>query len=343
MSRDTRKNGKFSALGLIIWIVAAVVLFIIFLVNRDRIMGNLKSTGFFDRIFGTTPSFISEMETPETKIAKNDIAPESDEILLINGRNAYDGNGGDYEDPILYKKLPGESSKKKRNPTETTENVPTIDSNPEFDEAYQVESGTGNFGSSEDLAFGVYSEQNGNLVVESAGVRESTMELAHSVNPNLIYEPNTTDPVKSPTESPTENVSLRLFFIELNTDGTRTIKEVPRLMKKTATPLTDTINALIDGPTPSEAKNYSCLSMVSAGTRLLSASVKNGIATLNFSEEFEFNSYGIEGVMWELEQVVYTATAFPSVEKVQFLIEGAHREYISEGLRIGEPLGRDSL
>ena len=342
MSRDNRKRrGGFSLIGWIIWIAAAIILFIIFIANKNRIVANLKATGFFDRVFGSTPEFIAEMETPDDRIKKNDVSPESDsvEISLISGRSSYDGDGSD---PILYKNLPSESSRKKK---------PADPYIPEPEEPGElVQDGNGMlvpagsiYGSSEDEAFGVYNEESGSTSIESAPVASTVTELAHSVNPNLIYEPNTTDPVKSPVESPAENVSLRLFFIEVNTDGTRNIKEVTRLMKKTSTPLTDSINALIDGPTPSEEKSYNCRTMVSPGTRLLSASVKNGIATLNFSEEFEFNNYGIEGVMWELDQIVYTATAFPSVEKVQFIIEGTHREYLSEGLRIGEPLGRDSL
>ena len=102
------------------------------------------------------------------------------------------------------------------------------------------------------------------------------------------------------------------------------------------------MNALIDGPTNAEA-GQDCITLLSAGSRLLGASVKNGIATLNFNEEFEFNQYGIEGILGQLQQIVYTATAFPTVESVQFLVEGNHKDFLGEGVSIGSPLSRGSF
>ena len=87
MSRDRRKKSGASRIGLVIWIVAAIALVIVFLANKKRIFGNLKTTGFFERVFGTTPKFIEDAEVPETKIAKNDVDAESDyvEIQLVQG------------------------------------------------------------------------------------------------------------------------------------------------------------------------------------------------------------------------------------------------------------------
>jgi spore germination protein GerM len=70
----------------------------------------------------------------------------------------------------------------------------------------------------------------------------------------------------------------------------------------------------------------------------------DGIATLDFSGEFEYNKYGVEGYRGQLEQIVYTATAFPTVDKVLFLIDGELRQFIGgEGSRIDLPLSRDSF
>ncbi len=138
-------------------------------------------------------------------------------------------------------------------------------------------------------------------------------------------------------------MKLRLFFMTINSDGSVARSDVNRAMKKSDTPLTDAINALIAGPNAEESTK-GLRSLVSDGTRLLGASVKDGIATLNFSSEFEFNQYGIEGLRGQLQQIVYTATAFPTVEKVQFLVDGEKRMYLgSEGVWIGSPLARTSF
>ena len=86
------------------------------------------------------------------------------------------------------------------------------------------------------------------------------------------------------------------------------------------------------------------MSLIPEGTKLLGASVKNGVATLNFNENFEFNTIGVEGYIGQLMQIVYTATEFSTVKSVQFLIEGQHKDYLgSEGQWIGSPLARSSF
>ena len=65
---------------------------------------------------------------------------------------------------------------------------------------------------------------------------------------------------------------------------------------------------------------------------------------LNFNDEFEFNTIGVEGYLGQLMQIVYTATAFPTVDSVQILISGEKKDYLgSEGVWIGSPLARSSF
>ena len=80
------------------------------------------------------------------------------------------------------------------------------------------------------------------------------------------------------------------------------------------------------------------------GTKLLGARVANKTATLNFSESFSFNKYGVQGYLGQLMQIVYTATSFSTIDNVQFLIEGQKLEYLGgEGVWIGSPLSRISF
>ena len=116
---------------------------------------------------------------------------------------------------------------------------------------------------------------------------------------------------------------------------------VKRQLAKSDSPLTDAIKALLAGPVPGE-KN--AMSLIPSGSKLIGASVKDGVATLNFNENFEFNTYGVEGSIGQLMQIVYTATEFSTVKSVQFLIEGEKKEYLgSEGQWIGAPLARSSF
>ena len=140
-----------------------------------------------------------------------------------------------------------------------------------------------------------------------------------------------------------KKTEITLYFVSIDSDGSISRKSTKRTLEKSDSPLTDSINALLKGPSVDErGKDY--VSLIPAGTRLLGASVKNGTATLNFSENFEFNSFGVEGYIGQLMQIVYTATEFQTVRSVQFLIEGEKKDYLgSEGQWIGTPLARSSF
>jgi spore germination protein GerM len=134
-----------------------------------------------------------------------------------------------------------------------------------------------------------------------------------------------------------------LFFVVIDSDGRVVRKEVTRDIPISDSPLTDALKALLKGPTSSEAaKGYR--SLIPAGTQIRSVIVKNGVATVNVSDDFQFNQYGIEGYLGQLSEFVFTATAFSTVKSVQFLIEGQRREYLgAEGVWVGTPLSRDKF
>jgi len=97
---------------------------------------------------------------------------------------------------------------------------------------------------------------------------------------------------------------------------------------------------LLKGPSPAES-GEGLSSLIPAGSRLLSAEVRDGTAYLNFNENFMFNENGAEGYIYQLRQVVYTATEFPTVQRVQILIEGRRLEYLGENIPIGSPVSRN--
>ncbi|MBO7122616.1 MAG: GerMN domain-containing protein [Treponema sp.] len=155
---------------------------------------------------------------------------------------------------------------------------------------------------------------------------------------------STKEEEKAPEKpKPTATTKAKLFFVQVDADGNVNRKSVVRQIPKSDSPLTDTIKALLAGPTDSEKS----VSLIPQGTRLLSATVRNGIAALNFSEEFEFNAIGADGYRGQLMQIVFTATEFATVESVQFLIEGQRKEYIGSGedvwMWIGSPYTRASF
>ena len=107
-------------------------------------------------------------------------------------------------------------------------------------------------------------------------------------------------------------------------------------------PMTDVIEALITGPTQDE-KRQGLISLIPPETRILSATVRGETAYISFSEEFQYNTYGVEGYAGQRMQIVYTITEFSNVKDVQILIEGRRVDYLGEGVWIGSPLKRETL
>lgn len=155
-------------------------------------------------------------------------------------------------------------------------------------------------------------------------------------------EPKKTEDKKSEAK-PSATTELELCFVLIDGDGSVVRKIVRRSVPKNDSPLTTAINLLLKGPDTTKSAERNCMTLIPAGTRLLTARVQNGVAYLNFTEEFLFNSVGIDGQIHQLEQIVYTATAFSTVSSVQFMIEGKTQDYLGEGVWIGSPLSRASF
>ena len=162
----------------------------------------------------------------------------------------------------------------------------------------------------------------------------------------LEVEPEDPEPEAAVPETaePAQKVRRsKLYFIEIQDEGTIRLKEIVRPVYYVDSPMTETMKTLLKGLSSSEL-NMGLISLIPEETRLLSISIKGGTAYLNFSDSFRFNAFGVEGYNAQLKQVVYTATEFSNVDSVQILIEGALNEYMgTEGLFIGEPLSRSDF
>ena len=176
-----------------------------------------------------------------------------------------------------------------------------------------------------------------------AAPEEPIIELGRPAPPEAPPEPETPEKKDTPPGAEAEQTTARLFFIRVSDEGKIGHKSVLRRVPVSSSPLTVAVNALIEGPRAGELTN-DMMSLIPEGSQLLGARVEGGIAFLDFNEEFRFNTLGIEGYRAQAEQLVYTVTEFPTVDKVQFLVEGQRIDYLGgEGFWVGAPLGRDDF
>jgi spore germination protein GerM len=147
-------------------------------------------------------------------------------------------------------------------------------------------------------------------------------------------------PPASPATPQMRNGSL--YFVQLDRGGTILRSRLSRAVPSTNSPLQDTLRALMNGPTQTE-QNQGFKSLIPEGTSILSVTLRGETAYINVSENFLYNTYGVEGYANSLAQLVWTATEFPSVNNVQLLIDGRRLDFLGENIWIGSPLDRGSL
>ena len=145
-----------------------------------------------------------------------------------------------------------------------------------------------------------------------------------------------------PVRSTADLRERTLYFAQVDKDGSILRIKVSRKLPVSDSPMTDVLQALISGPLSNE-KSKGLISLIPSDTEILSATVRGETAYISFSEEFQYNTYGVEGYAAQLKQIVYTVTEFPNIKDVQILIEGRRVDFLGEGIWIGSPLNRTML
>jgi spore germination protein GerM len=143
-------------------------------------------------------------------------------------------------------------------------------------------------------------------------------------------------------ETPPATRDRVIYFVKIDNSGLVFTSPVRRRINVSDSPLLDALNLMLQGPAEAEQKQ-GFTSLIPEGVRIQSARVTGNTAVISFNENFMFNSYGVEGYIAQLRQIVWTATEFPNVSDVQILIEGRRVDFLGESIRISRPLGRDSL
>lgn len=295
-----------ASIGFLFWIAFILLVIVIFLANRSNIEQVVENTGI--------------VEVLRDRVG-------SDEAPAGEGSEGADGEG----DPlVLFDSDP--------QPSEPVQE--TRDSGggpgPESGRDVAPEDPLPAAGESEDDNSTDPGRQDRAPEAEPAAANEGTR-----VTTTQERRPQQREP--SPDPARPNRLSANLYFIKVADNGRTYPQKVVRPVYYASSPLTETINELLAGPSSSELEN-GLLNLIPNGSRLLSAAVRDGVAYLNFNQEFRFNSLGAEGTVGQLMQIIYSSTEFPTVERVQFLIEGEQLDYLGgDGIFVGEPLGRDAF
>jgi hypothetical protein len=154
--------------------------------------------------------------------------------------------------------------------------------------------------------------------------------------PVLSLVPEDSPPVQ---EAPAE-VIRALYFIQVDQNGDIRQIRVTRRFPRSNSPMLDVLKQLVLGPTVEE-QSRGLISLIPQGTGILSAIVRGETAYISFTDDFKYNTFGAEGYIAQLKQVLWTVQEFPDIRDVQILIDGRVLDFLSEGIQIGRPISRD--
>ena len=337
---DDGNSRRSNIIMTIIWIVCFITVSVVFLEKLDDIKSNLKNTRFFERVFGTTPSFIANYND-EPKVQKADEGETVINIDKITDKNSYSGDTTEALTEITEKdsvwSKTGEYSNEELDKELTDDLKNLLDPNAEDENIALFENKTSETVEDDGSKVVSYSEmlpdEESSETVTSGedGARPTSLPIKIA-DGDKTYE-------EIPVDSEIETSQAKLWFTIVDDDGRISRKQCVRRVVRSTAPLTTNLKMLLQGPNSVEL-DAGCMSLIPSGTRLLTAIVKDNTAYLNFSREFEENRLGVEGFLAQLQQIVFTSTEFATVKNVQILVEGQKKDTLGDGVWVGSPLSR---
>ncbi|MFW5688996.1 MAG: GerMN domain-containing protein [Spirochaetota bacterium] len=299
-----------TSIGVLFWIAFILLVLVIFLANRSNIEQVLESTGIVD-------------------VVRDRFAEDPAQTDAQSERPAGDESPAPGDDPSGGAPA---ASRDREEPRVTVE--------PERD---------GDSGGGDTRVTGSESDTNApaSPATEPEDASPRAREQETNGQPVVAIEPvRPSAPAQrepSPDPEKPNRLMAGLYYIKVTDDGRTFPQRVVRPVYYASSPLTETIRTLIAGPSGDELDN-GLLNLIPDGTELISAHISSGIAYLNFNQSFRFNPLGAEGTVAQLLQIIYSSTEFPTVERVQFLVDGEELDYLGgDGIYVGEPLGRDAF
>lgn len=144
-------------------------------------------------------------------------------------------------------------------------------------------------------------------------------------------------PAEVPPVATNGQRDVRVVFVLPRLDGSIHLHPVSRQVPAHPDPIRATIECLLAGPEPEELSK-DVLSLIPTETRLLASRQDQDLLTLDFSEDFLYNSLGAEGYRMQVRQILATVAQFPAIRRVQFLIEGRRVSSLGEVVSLAAPL-----
>ncbi len=305
-----RKNRKKASLGWFFWVAFILLVALLFFINKENIKTVMEKTN--------AKGVFQKKETKKKSPTEVDIGIIQNEIEKINSESAASDKEKQKKKSSGKAELANSGGtldsaekpeKKSQTKTDSQKNKDTLAKNNKKDKNKKDSDSLKN-----DL-----DEKNKK---EDSDKKKKSSQTAAKNKPKKSDSAKKSENEKAKLEKE-QFLKTKLFFVKVESDGKIFWKPVTRNLKKTDSPMTTALNSLLAGTTVNEAKS-GLRSFIPPATRILSVN--------------------IEACQAQLAQIVFTACEFPTVDAVQFLIEGRQKQYLGgEGVFIGSPLSPASF
>ncbi len=115
-----------------------------------------------------------------------------------------------------------------------------------------------------------------------------------------------------------QTMDVAVYYIKSTTNDMILVREV-HTVAKSAGIARAALNELISGTPLTEGAQR----VLPAGTEILGLTIKDGLATVDFSQEVLNANVGSTGEALGIASIVNTLTEFPTINRVQFFVEGS--------------------
>jgi len=178
------------------------------------------------------------------------------------------------------------------------------------------------------------------------GPSDETPSIAPSPSPSPSGVPSaspSSEPSADPSPTaPVETMIVRAYYVLAGEPGVEGLVPTLRVVPKSSGVARAAMNALLE-PDAVLARYDQLSSAIPSGAKVLGLSIKNAVATIDLSSEFESGG-GSAAARYRLGQVVYTLTQFPTVRSVLFQVEGRTvTTFGAEGIVLDGPQARDDF
>ncbi len=139
----------------------------------------------------------------------------------------------------------------------------------------------------------------------------------NTVAPTYLPSPSAAVPSIAPSKAP-QTMSIGVFYLKESANELFLVREEHTLIKSEGVARA-ALNELISGTVLTKG----AFKILPENTKVLGIKIDNGLATVDFSKEVLKSSAGAAAEELGILSIVNTLTEFPTIQKVQFTVEGS--------------------